>query len=74
MTFVLAMVTLFLGINIAGISPYVFGVSCHFAYAMRFSFSLWFRMFLFRRVTNGSVFGGSFVLGDLPVVGRMVMV
>lgn len=72
--FVLSLLTVILSINIFGMGPYIFGVSCHFAFAMSFSFTLWFSMFLFNIFTNFSRFMGFFVLPDLPVIGRMLMV
>ena len=72
--FVVRLVTVLLRINIFGMAPYVFGVTCHFAFTMRLSFSLWFRMFLYNNFSNIRVFVGSFVLPDLPLFGSMVMV
>ena len=72
--FVIRLVTVLLRINMLGMGPYVFGVTCHFAFTIRISFRLWLRIFLYNSFSNLSVFVGSFVLPDLPLVGRMLMV
>ena len=38
--FIISLVFLFLFLNIVGMAPYVYGVTAHFAFAMRFSFSV----------------------------------
>lgn len=72
--FVVRIVAVFLTINIIGMGPYVFRISCHFAFAIRISFRLWFTMFLYNCICNPKVFFGAFSLPDLPLRARITIV